>query len=343
MADDGPPSCQYIVINDSDDEQDLPSAGPCVKKAKGKNVQRDADMARVSEQSQSISIIDLDSDIGQDAIDVLFGNGSEAGVVIDAAEGAVVVTNTTIITADQAGQALPLLLNILPDLDPEHGLLLLRDKILNNGQSLSIEHCLQTVLESLLTEEGYPKVQKTSKRKRVVDTDDEDDFDDAGPSKAGNTRAGDEIIDLEDPSCRIFQPGKPAYKAQNFLSRERKGVAYNTKALLDLENLFPTMTTAHIRCIFSANNKCLVQTYIALKAETLLPDDEKPYVPMKQERAQKPVPQAGASSSKKGKKRAKTVTDGDAGYDAEKEWFILYLGKLHAIAPSIMPIMLSEF
>lgn len=343
MANDGPPSPEYIVINDSDDEQDLPSAGPSVRKAKGKHDQQYVDMAEISEQSQSISIIGLDSDKGLDAIDVLFGDGSEADVLVDSAEGAVLVTNTTIITADQVDQALPLLLNILPDLDPEHGLLLLRDEILNYGHSLSIEHCLQTALESLLTEESYPKVQKKLKRKRVVDTDDEDNFKDAGPSNAGKARAGDEVIDLEDPSCRVFQPGKPAYKAKKFLSSERKGVAYNTKAMLDLENLFTTMTAAHIRCIFSANDKRLVPTYIALKAETLLPDDEKPYVPMKQERAQKPVPQAGASSSKKGKKRAKTVTDGDAGYDAEREWFILYLGNLHAIAPSILLITLSEF
>lgn len=331
MANDGPPSSQYIVINDSEDEEDMPPAGPSSKKGKGKVVHHDEDMPKLGGQSQPISIIDLDSDNGQDAIDVLFGDGSEAGVVVEGAEGAVLVTNTTIITADQADQALPLLINILPDLDPEHGLLLLREKILNNGQSFSIEHCLQTALENLLAEDGYPKVQKAVKRKRLVDSDDEDDVDDAGPSNIGNGRTSDDLI--EDPTCRIFQPGKPAYKSKTFLVDERKGAAYNTKAMLDLENLFPTMASVHIRCIFSANSKRFVPTYIALKAETLLPDDEKPYAPMKQERAQKPVPQAGASTSKKGKKKAKTSSNGEAGYDAEREWFILYLSKSLDIPP----------
>jgi hypothetical protein len=329
MANDGPPSSQYIVINDSEDEEEVARPGPSSKKGKGKAAQQDNDKPELGGQSQPISIIDLDSDNGQDAIDVLFGNGSEAGVVVEAAEGAVLVTNTTIITADQADQALPLLLNILPDLDPEHGLLLLRERILNNGQSFSIEHCLQTALEHLLAEDGYPKVQKTLKRKRVVDSDDDEDADDAGPSNGGNASINDDLLD--DPTRRVFQPGKTAYKSKTFLAEERKGAAYNAKALVDLENLFPTMVAAHIRCIYSANGKRFVPTYIALKAETLLPDDEKPYVPMKQERAQKPLPQTKASGSKKGKKKAKTSPDGDAGYDAEREWFILYLSKFDGV------------
>lgn len=324
MANDGPPSSQYIVINDSEDEEELARPGPSSKKGKGKAAQQDNDKPELRGQSQPISIIDLDSD-GQDAIDVLFGNGNEAGVVVEAAEGAVLVTNATIINAEQADQALPLLLNILPDLDPDHGLLLLRERILNNGQSFSIEHCLQTALEHLLAEDGYPKVQKTLKRKRVVDSDDDEDADDAGPSN-GNASPNNDL--LEDPTCRVFQPGKTAYKSKTFLADERKGTAYNAKALVDLENLFPTMAAAHIRCIYSASGKRFVPTYIALKAETLLPDDEKPYVPMKQERAQKPLPQTKASGSKKGKKKmTKASQDGDAGYDAEREWFILYLSK----------------
>lgn len=89
-----------------------------------------------------------------------------------------------------------------------------------------------------------------------------------------------------------------------------------------------------IRCIFSANAKRFVPTYIALKAETLLPDDEKPYVAMKQPRAQKLVV---GSTSKKGKKKAKgksaegAVGDGEAGFDAERGWFIDYLSRLNRL------------
>jgi hypothetical protein len=87
------------------------------------------------------------------------------------------------------------------------------------------------------------------------------------------------------------------------------------------------VNTISIRCVFSANAKRYVPTYIALKAETLLPDDEKPYVAMKTPRLQKPVVVTQGSSSKKGKKKARIApgTDGEAGFDAEKEWFINYL------------------
>lgn len=244
MANDFPPSSQYIVIDDSDDEQQDHLPGPSVVKKRHNGVVQDGDNKnRAGHQSQPISIDDLASDNGQDAIDVLFGNGSEAGVVVEAAEGAVTVTNTTVIIAAQADQALPLLINILPDLDPEHGLVLLRDKILSNGQSFTIEHCLQTALESLLAEDGYPKVQKNLKRKRVVDSDDEDDLEDIGPSSAsGKARISDDL--LQDPTCRVFQPGKPAYKSKTFLADERQGVAYRDKSLFDLDNLFPLMATA---------------------------------------------------------------------------------------------------
>lgn len=84
-----------------------------------------------------------------------------------------------------------------------------------------------------------------------------------------------------------------------------------------------------IRCIYSANAKRYVPTYIALKAETLLPDDEKPYVAMKQPRGQKPYVDTKGSSSKKGKKKVRMAegADGEAGFDAEREWFINYLSK----------------
>jgi hypothetical protein len=74
-----------------------------------------------------------------------------------------------------------------------------------------------------------------------------------------------------------------------------------------------------------------VPTYFALKAETLLPDDEKPYVPMKQERPQKPLHVHKGTASKKGKGKAKgkqsASGDGATEYDAEREWFIAYLSK----------------
>ncbi|KAJ9093130.1 hypothetical protein QFC19_008473 [Naganishia cerealis] len=88
-----------------------------------------------------------------------------------------------------------------------------------------------------------------------------------------------------------------------------------------------------IRCIFSVNhNKKFVPTYIALKAETLLPNDERPYVPLQKERARKPTYVQKHPSSKKGKGKAKakqaTEGDGAVAYDAEREWFIAYLREL---------------
>jgi hypothetical protein len=243
MANDGPAPAlaEYIVIDDSDDEQ-YHRPGPSKGKQRDNGVvKQDNDKVGAGHQSQPISIDDLASDNGQDAIDVLFGNGNDVGVLVEAAAGPVTVTNATIITSEQADQALPLLINILPDLDPEHGLVLLRDRILADGQSLSIEHCLQTALESLLAEDGYPKVKKEIKRKRVSgDSSDEEEEADVGPS----TAAGRDSIDidlLDDPTCRIFQPGKAAYKNKNFLADERKGGVYRDKALFDLDNLFPMM------------------------------------------------------------------------------------------------------
>lgn len=246
MANDGPgpASSEYIVIDDSDDEQEYQRPGPSKGKQRDNRVvNQEDDKVGAGHQSQPISIDDLASDNGQDAIDVLFGNGNDAGVVVEAAAGPVTVTNATIIAAEQADQALPLLINILPDLDPEHGLVLLRDRILGDGQSFSIEHCLQTALESLLAEDGYPKVKKEMKRKRAVESSDDEDDEDVGPS----TVAGQDRIDvdlLDDPTCRIFQPGKAAYKSKTFLADERKGGVYRDKVLFDLDNLFPMMAAA---------------------------------------------------------------------------------------------------
>lgn len=70
-----------------------------------------------------------------------------------------------------------------------------------------------------------------------------------------------------------------------------------------------------------------------------MPDDEKPYVPMKQARQQKPFVVTQGSSSKKGKKKAKFSprADGEAGFDVEKEWFINYLSKSNIL--SRMPLL----
>ncbi|KAJ9108828.1 hypothetical protein QFC21_000148 [Naganishia friedmannii] len=312
-----------IVIDDSDDESVVK---PLSKKAKSHH--RDSSPAEVQHfgrQSQPISIDDLDSEIGHDAIDVLFGQGPAAGIEVAAAQGLVTVTSTTLINADQADQALPLLINVLPDLDPEYGLQLLREKVLSDGQSHTIEHCLQAALEALFAEVTYPKVQKSLKRKRLDDSDDEDDERPSGSSSTSSNNAGPHALAI----CRIFQPGKSAYKSKTFLAEKRKGTAYRDKALVELDNLFPLMSTAHIRCIFSVNLKQFVPTYFALKAEILLPDDEKPYVPMKQERPQKPIHASKSTASKKGKGKAKgkQTADGDsvAEYNAEREWFIAYL------------------
>lgn len=227
-----------IIINDSDKE----SAAAKKPSKKAKEYDRDsspADMQHVGRQSQPISIDDLDSEVGHDAIDILFGQAQPAGIEVAAAEGLVTVTGTTVINAGQADQALPLLINVLPDLDPEYGLQLLREKVLSNGQSHTIEHCLQTALEALFAEATYPKVQKSFKRKRLNDSDDEDDERLCGPASASSSDAGSDAL----ATCRIFQPGKAAYKSKAFLVEKRKGFAYRDKALVDLDNLFPLMLT----------------------------------------------------------------------------------------------------
>ncbi|KAJ9125181.1 hypothetical protein QFC22_000135 [Naganishia vaughanmartiniae] len=306
-----------IIIDDSDEERVVK---PSSKKVKRRH--RDSSPAEAKHfgrQSQPISIDDLDSEIGHDAIDVLFGQGEAAGIEVAAAEGVVTVTSTTVINADQADQALPLLINVLPDLDPDYGLKLLREKVFSDGENHTIEHCLQTALEALFAEATYPKVQRSLKRKRLEDSDDEDDERPSGASSSSSNNAGPDTL----ATCRIFQPGKAAYKSKAFLAEKRKGSAYRDKALVDLDNLFPLMLTAHV------NLKQFVPTYFALKAETLLPDDEKPYVPMKQKRAQKHIHAQKSTSSKKGKSKAKgkqtAEADGAAEYEAEREWFIAYL------------------
>lgn len=114
------------------------------------------------------------------------------------------------------------------------------------------------------------------------------------------------------------------------------------------------MILISIRNIFAANDKQFVPTYFALKAETLLPDDEKSYVPMKQERPQKPIHAHKSTASKKGKAKAKgrqsVAADGATEYDAEREWFITYLSKLssgfskieHAVSEQFAPQIVNK-
>ncbi|KAJ9093131.1 hypothetical protein QFC19_008474 [Naganishia cerealis] len=242
---------EVIVIDDSDEET-------MMRPPKAKRHRRGSSplhLHQFGRQSQPININDFDSEVGleelREAIDVGLHYVQEAGVAagVDAVaqeevEAPVMVTNATIITADEAAQALPQLINILPHLDPEYGLKLLREKILCEGQSHTIEHCLQSAVDQLLANVTYPKVQRFLKRKRLdTDSDDEDGEQVSGPQSTRFRNAAMNHLAASDPTCRIFQSGKSAYKTKTFLADERKGKAYIEKALIDLDNLFPLMKT----------------------------------------------------------------------------------------------------